>query len=68
MYRALEEAPVGGEEKYAGLLGDCFLIRLRDPAQNKQSTILIDCGLLLGSPDAVPRMERIAKDVVAVCG
>ena len=68
MYRALEEAPVGGEEKYAGLLGDCFLIRLRDPAQNKQSTILIDCGLLLGSPDAVPRMERIAKDIVAVCG
>lgn len=68
MYRALEDAPAGGEERYAGLLGDCFLIRLHDTEQDKRSTILIDCGLLLGSPDAHARMDRIARDIVAACG
>lgn len=61
MYRALEK-----QRTYRGLLGDCFLIRvLRD---GHQSTILIDCGLLLGSPNAQARMRMVATDIVAQCG
>jgi hypothetical protein len=57
MYRAL----LPGAD-YKGLLGDCFLIRIVDGAS--QSTILIDCGILQGSPDAKNRMDAIARDIV----
>lgn len=57
MYRALSPGA-----DYEGLLGDCFLIRIVDGAS--QSTILIDCGILQGSPDAKNRMEAIAQDIV----
>lgn len=51
---------------YKGLLGDCFLIRIVDGG--RQSTILIDCGILLGSPDATARMAVIAADIVKETG
>lgn len=65
MYRALE-ASANGKPGERGLLGDCFLLRLH--GGGKASHILIDCGMLLGSPDAVPRMKAIAKDIAEVCG
>ncbi|MBA4048727.1 MAG: hypothetical protein C0476_09330 [Sphingomonas sp.] len=51
---------------YKGLLGDCFLIRI--VAGGVQSTILIDCGILLGSPDAAARMAAIGADIVKETG
>ena len=51
---------------YKGLLGDCYLVRI--VAGGVQSTILIDCGMLLGSPDAQARMAAIADDVVKETG
>jgi hypothetical protein len=65
MYRALERDP-NQTRKYKGLLGDCFLIRLEQGSE--QSTILIDCGMLLGSPNAAERMAAIASDIVLVAG
>jgi hypothetical protein len=65
MYRALEETP-GEEPKYHGLLGDCFLIQLR--SGTSESRILIDCGMLMGSPDATERMRAIATDIARTCG
>ncbi len=58
MYRAL------GGAGYAGMLGDCFLIRIHDVATAKKTHILIDCGLLTGSVDATVRMQQIADDIV----
>ena len=71
MYRALAEAKDGKKEddpnkNYKGLLGDCFLIRI--VKGDVKSHILIDCGLLMGSPDAQARMKRIAQNIVDTCG
>lgn len=51
---------------YKGLLGDCYLLRLVQGTV--QSTILIDCGMLLGSPDASARMAAIADDILKETG
>ncbi|WP_374944528.1 MBL fold metallo-hydrolase [Sphingomonas sp.] len=63
MYRALGV----GSEPYKGLLGDCFLIRIVRP-DGARSHILIDCGILMGSPQAAERMKTIARDIVATTG
>ena len=65
MYRALGDA-ASGDQEYRGLLGDCFLIRLARGAA--KSHILIDCGMLLGSPAAKARMGAVAEDIRHVCG
>lgn len=57
MYRALD-AGVPGQ----GMLGDCFLLRLVQG--DRASHILIDCGILLGSDKAEPRMQAIAAHIV----
>lgn len=64
MYRALQPDPAA--RSYQGLLGDCFLIRLK--RRKQVAHILIDCGMLLGSPDAQARMAEIAADIIATCG
>jgi hypothetical protein len=61
MYRALLP-----HADYKGLLGDCFLIRILDGGS--QSAILIDCGILQGSPDAQDRMKAIAQNIVDTTG
>lgn len=61
MYRALPP-----DATYKGLLGDCFLIRVVDGPS--QSAILIDCGLLQGSPDERARMKSVAQDIVDTTG
>ncbi|WP_174298000.1 MBL fold metallo-hydrolase [Sphingomonas bacterium] len=72
MYRALDPIPDGSADgsvdgigDHRGLLGDCFLIRLE--AGEVRSHILIDCGLLLGSPKAAERMRAVAADIVSTC-
>ncbi len=71
MYRALadeKDLKTAGEtnKDYKGLLGDCFLIRIEKG--DLKSHILIDCGMLMGSPDAVNRMKKIAGHIVDTCG
>ena len=65
MYRALAPDTGAEDKSYKGLLGDCFLIRLE--AGDTKSHILIDCGLLLGSPNAAPRAKQIAEDIAKTC-
>jgi len=48
-------------------LGDCFLITLpKSGTPEAYYRILIDCGVILGTPDAVAKMTEVLKDVVAV--
>jgi len=63
MYRALGAK---GEE-YAGLLGDCFLIRILN-GDKSAAHILIDFGILMGSAQAEMRMKQIATDIVETTG
>ena len=48
-------------------LGDCFLITL--PLKNPQAGrkafyIMIDCGVILGTPDATEAMTKVVEDLV----
>jgi hypothetical protein len=49
-----------------GLLGDCFLIQVAQG--DGRSSILIDCGVLTGTPDARGVMRAVAEDIAAACG
>lgn len=44
-------------------LGDCFLVTL--PRADKDFFLLIDCGVILGTPDAATIMTRVVEDVAA---
>ena len=47
-------------------LGDCHLIRLpRVDDKERDFFILIDCGIVLGTPDASSKMQAVAEDIVA---
>jgi len=50
---------------YKRLLGDCFLITVRQ--DGKQSNLLIDCGVLQGVPGAKAMMQEVARDIVETC-
>jgi hypothetical protein len=41
-------------------LGDCFLLTYSD---GEESHVLIDCGVLKGTPDAQQRMQKVAESV-----
>jgi len=46
-------------------LGDCFLVLL--PRENQRCfSILIDCGVLLGTKEAQAKMLRVARDIAQV--
>jgi glyoxylase-like metal-dependent hydrolase (beta-lactamase superfamily II) len=51
---------------YRGLLGDCFLLIIN--SGGNQSTILVDCGVLQGTPGATPRMQKIVENVYETSG
>jgi hypothetical protein len=51
---------------YKGLLGDCFLLRVKE--REKTAHILIDCGALQRSKEALTRMRAIAEDIASVTG
>lgn len=47
-------------------LGDCFLVTLPRAAKAKEKRehfILIDCGLILGTPDAANKMGEVVQDI-----
>jgi hypothetical protein len=45
-------------------LGDCFLVSL-PRAAGEPFHVLIDCGVVLGTPDAVKTMTNVARDIAA---
>jgi hypothetical protein len=48
-------------------LGDCFLVTLprkHGPADRNPYRIMIDCGVILGTPEAADRMTKVVEDVV----
>jgi hypothetical protein len=47
-------------------LGDCFLLTCSDG--DETSHLLIDCGVLKGTPDAQQRMQDVAESVRATTG
>src|SRR6266849_778860 len=48
-------------------LGDCFLVTL--PRQDGSNYfIMIDCGVVLGTPDANTKMAAVVADIVATTG
>ncbi|PWC54491.1 MBL fold metallo-hydrolase [Azospirillum sp. TSO22-1] len=50
-------------------LGDCLLVRLPHAAsEDGWFNVMIDCGLLLGTPDAAAKMTRVVKDVAKETG
>lgn len=48
-------------------LGDCLLVRLPRPGGPDYS-ILIDCGIILGTKDAATKINAVVDDVVAETG
>ena len=48
-------------------LGDCHLVTLTNDA-GKRFRMLIDCGVVIGTPDAASRMVKVMKDVLAETG
>jgi hypothetical protein len=46
-------------------LGDCFLITL-PAAADKPFYMLIDCGVVLGTPDPATRMKKVVEDITQV--
>jgi hypothetical protein len=45
-------------------LGDCFLITLPRKKSAKPYRILIDCGVILGTEDAITKMTNVVEDIV----
>jgi hypothetical protein len=45
-------------------LGDCFLVSLKRAGAAPDYKILIDCGVILGTPDPATIMTRVADDIV----
>ena len=45
-------------------LGDCFLITL-PRKKGKPYYLMIDCGVILGTPDAAAKMQNVLKSIVA---
>lgn len=65
MYRGPQPANAD-DEVQRGLLGDCFLLQLQ--MGDAKSFILIDCGVLTGTPDARGVMRAIADDIRKTSG
>jgi hypothetical protein len=50
-------------------LGDCFLITLpRTDGSNRPFYVMIDCGVVLGTPDPATIMKRVMDNIVEVTG
>ena len=45
-------------------LGDCFLITLPRKKSASPYRILIDCGVILGTADAITKMTNVVEDIV----
>jgi phosphoribosyl 1,2-cyclic phosphodiesterase len=51
---------------YRQRLGDCFLVTLPRSGHQGNYHILIDCGVILGTPDAAAKMTEVLQDVASV--
>ena len=49
-------------------LGDCFLITLPRSDGSRPFRIMIDCGVILGTPGAAARMRDVADDILRESG
>src|SRR3954452_24724736 len=50
-------------------LGDCHLIRLpRSDDPSRDYFIMIDCGVVLGTPDAQQTMSTVVTDIMQTTG
>jgi hypothetical protein len=47
-------------------LGDCFLLTF--PKGQRESHVLIDCGVLTGTKDAQARMRKVAENILQTTG
>jgi hypothetical protein len=64
-------APVSGVKvrMYRQGLGDCFLLAFPSTGRSaKPRFVLIDCGVLLGTPEGVDRVRRVAEHIVESTG
>src|SRR5258706_16235128 len=59
-------APAVKVRMYREGLGDCFLLTFR--GSQGPIHVLIDCGVLFGTPDAAATMTRVVEDVKAATG
>jgi hypothetical protein len=46
-------------------LGDCFLISLPRTDGSRPYYVMIDCGVILGTPDPVPKMTGLVENIIA---
>lgn len=54
---------------YTHGLGDCFLITLpRKNAERDRFFVMIDCGVILGTENAVEKMTAVVDDIAATTG
>lgn len=70
--RTSRRRPAGSRARvrmYRQGIGDCLLIRLpRTDEPGRDFVIMIDCGVVLGTPDPETVMTRIVEDIVAETG
>ena len=48
-------------------LGDCFLVSLPRPG-GQPFYLMIDCGVILGTPDPGPMMQKVVQDIIDTTG
>lgn len=53
---------------YCQGLGDCFLITFPRKSGKGEFHLLIDCGLIIGTPSASDRMKQVIDDIAATTG
>lgn len=66
MSAARLKAPAGGGvnvRMYRQGLGDCFLLAFATADAERPCYVLIDCGVLLGTPNAVETMQGVARHI-----
>jgi beta-lactamase superfamily II metal-dependent hydrolase len=50
---------------YCQGLGDCFLLSFPPAAGGKRVFVMIDCGVILGTPNAQAKMKQVTDDIAA---
>src|SRR5690242_2622578 len=65
--RAPAKAPHACVRMYRQGLGDCFLLTL--PGKDERPFhMLIDCGVVLGTPNPEARMQPVVQDIASTTG
>lgn len=64
----MEAPPTGVKVRmYRQGLGDCFLLAFATD-EERPFYVLIDCGLIVGTPDAPAKMQKVAADLAKATG